>query len=144
MASWSRMMRKRCSEQSCSSVGIKISVLTTIPTVFGCGVMPAGQVSTRPFTVTGFTTLPLPMIYSSATIIAFPSIAPTEAAAKGFVERFVTQTEKIFADHKHHHGELVENCGKSVVDRAVQMLTSGPFGSHFVSATPLSAEMKMN
>ncbi|KAJ1350195.1 hypothetical protein KIN20_005928 [Parelaphostrongylus tenuis] len=64
-----------------------ISVLAIISTAFGCGVMPSGQVSTRPFTVTGFTTLPLPMIYSSATNIAFPGIAPNEAAAKGFVER---------------------------------------------------------
>ncbi|KAJ1348171.1 hypothetical protein KIN20_003415 [Parelaphostrongylus tenuis] len=35
--------------------------------VFGCGVLPAGQESSRPFTVTGFTTLPVAMVYSTAT-----------------------------------------------------------------------------
>ncbi|KAJ1352844.1 hypothetical protein KIN20_009324 [Parelaphostrongylus tenuis] len=39
----------------------KISMLATISTVFGCGVMPAGQRSTRSFTVSGFT-LPVAMV----------------------------------------------------------------------------------
>ncbi|KAJ1351640.1 hypothetical protein KIN20_007737 [Parelaphostrongylus tenuis] len=52
-----------------------ISLLATISISCGCGVMPAGQASTRPFTVTGLTTLPAAM-----------------AAARGFVERLVTQT----------------------------------------------------
>ncbi|KAJ1353978.1 hypothetical protein KIN20_010768 [Parelaphostrongylus tenuis] len=70
-----------------------ISSLAIISTVFGCGVMPAGQGSTRNFTVTGFT-LPVAMAYSTATAVLaqVPGIATTEAGARGFVERFVMQT----------------------------------------------------
>ncbi|KAJ1353571.1 hypothetical protein KIN20_010224 [Parelaphostrongylus tenuis] len=72
-----------------------ISLLATISTVFGCGVMPAGQGSTRNFTVTGFT-LPVAMAYSTATAVQaqVPGIATSEARAKGFVERTVMQTLK--------------------------------------------------
>ncbi|KAJ1355169.1 hypothetical protein KIN20_012477 [Parelaphostrongylus tenuis] len=70
-----------------------ISLMTTISTVFGCGVMPAGQGSTINFTVTGFT-LPVAMVYSTATDVQaqVPGIATTEAGARGFVERLVMQT----------------------------------------------------
>ncbi|KAJ1351975.1 hypothetical protein KIN20_008156 [Parelaphostrongylus tenuis] len=40
-----------------------ISLLTTISTALGCGVMPPGQATTRTFTVTGFT-LPVAMAYA--------------------------------------------------------------------------------
>ncbi|KAJ1353912.1 hypothetical protein KIN20_010698 [Parelaphostrongylus tenuis] len=72
---------------------IIILLLATIATVFGCGVMPAGQGSTRNFTVTGFT-LPVAMVYSTAPAVSaqVPGIATTEAGAKGFVERLVKQT----------------------------------------------------
>ncbi|KAJ1365423.1 hypothetical protein KIN20_025715, partial [Parelaphostrongylus tenuis] len=42
-----------------------ISLFSTILTVFGCGVIPASQASTRNFVVTGFT-LPVTMAYSTA------------------------------------------------------------------------------
>ncbi|KAJ1351481.1 hypothetical protein KIN20_007491 [Parelaphostrongylus tenuis] len=58
-----------------------------------CGVMPAGQGSTRNLTVSGFT-LPVAMAYSSAidALARVPGIATSEAGAKGFVERLVKQT----------------------------------------------------
>ncbi|KAJ1364972.1 hypothetical protein KIN20_025172 [Parelaphostrongylus tenuis] len=67
-----------------------ISLLATISTVFGCGVMPAGQGSIRNFTVTGFT-LPVAMAYSTSTAVLaqVPGIATTEAGAKGLSERLV-------------------------------------------------------
>ncbi|KAJ1359952.1 hypothetical protein KIN20_018787 [Parelaphostrongylus tenuis] len=68
-------------------------MLATISTVFGCGVMPAGQASTRTFTVTGFTTLPVTMVYTSVVnSVGHPGIATSEAGARGFVERLVMQT----------------------------------------------------
>ncbi|KAJ1365549.1 hypothetical protein KIN20_025917 [Parelaphostrongylus tenuis] len=72
---------------------IMISLTVAISTVLGCGVMPAGQGSTIRFNVAGFTTLPIPMVYSPAPNIQarFPGIAPNEAAARGFVERLVMQ-----------------------------------------------------
>ncbi|KAJ1366270.1 hypothetical protein KIN20_026885 [Parelaphostrongylus tenuis] len=65
-----------------------ISLLATFSTVLGCGVTPVGQATTRPFTVTGFTTLPVPMVYSSVANVQsrFPGIAANEAAARSFVE----------------------------------------------------------
>ncbi|KAJ1347745.1 hypothetical protein KIN20_002889 [Parelaphostrongylus tenuis] len=70
-----------------------ISLVATISTVFGCGVMPAGQVSTRNFTVTGFT-LPVAMVYSEAIDVRaqVPGIAANAAGATGFVQRLVMQT----------------------------------------------------
>ncbi|KAJ1365989.1 hypothetical protein KIN20_026498 [Parelaphostrongylus tenuis] len=82
-----------------------ISLLAIIPTVLGCGVMPAGQVyeyslrqlrdlvaaSNRTFTVTGFS-LPIAMVYSSTAGIQSPGIASSEAGARGFVQRLVMQT----------------------------------------------------
>ncbi|KAJ1364867.1 hypothetical protein KIN20_025055 [Parelaphostrongylus tenuis] len=41
-----------------------ISLLATISTVFGCGIVSSGQESSRDFTVTEFTTLPIAMVYS--------------------------------------------------------------------------------
>ncbi|KAJ1360158.1 hypothetical protein KIN20_019071 [Parelaphostrongylus tenuis] len=66
-----------------------ISLFTTFSTVFGCGVMPAGQMSTRTFNVTGFTTLPVNMVYTSAINAAR---VPGIATARGFVSRLVMQT----------------------------------------------------
>ncbi|KAJ1350514.1 hypothetical protein KIN20_006315 [Parelaphostrongylus tenuis] len=73
---------------------LMISLLATTSSVTGCGVMPAGQASNRTFTVSGFTTLPVAMVYSSAPTIQarFPGIAPNEAAARGFVQLLVMQT----------------------------------------------------
>ncbi|KAJ1362124.1 hypothetical protein KIN20_021550 [Parelaphostrongylus tenuis] len=67
-------------------------LLTTISTVLGCGVMPAGQGSTRNFTVTGFT-LPVAMAYSTAPSVqaVVPGIATSESGATRFVQRLVMQ-----------------------------------------------------
>ncbi|KAJ1362060.1 hypothetical protein KIN20_021470 [Parelaphostrongylus tenuis] len=71
-----------------------ISLLATISTVLGCGVMPAGQASTRTFTVTGITTLPVAMAYSDKPEVSaqVPNITSTKDGAKAFVSRLVMQT----------------------------------------------------
>ncbi|KAJ1366234.1 hypothetical protein KIN20_026844 [Parelaphostrongylus tenuis] len=70
-----------------------ISLVVSISTVLGCGVMPAGQASTRPFEVADFS-LPVTMVYSSKTDVRsrVPGIAASQEAAKGFVQRLVMQT----------------------------------------------------
>ncbi|KAJ1363995.1 hypothetical protein KIN20_023976 [Parelaphostrongylus tenuis] len=70
-----------------------ILLLTALSTVFGCGVMPAGQRSTRNFTVNGFS-LPVAMVYSTAADAPtrVPGIATSKEGAKRFVERLVLQT----------------------------------------------------
>ncbi|KAJ1361098.1 hypothetical protein KIN20_020276 [Parelaphostrongylus tenuis] len=71
-----------------------ISLLATISTVLGCGVIPAGQASTTTFTVTGITTLPVAMAYSGKPEVSaqVPGIATTRDGAKAFVSRLVMQT----------------------------------------------------
>ncbi|KAJ1373652.1 hypothetical protein KIN20_036121 [Parelaphostrongylus tenuis] len=76
---------------SLSNDSSMILLLATLSTVLGCVVIPAGQTSTRNFTVTGFT-LPVAMVYSTTPDVRVPGIATSEAAAKGFVERLVMQT----------------------------------------------------
>ncbi|KAJ1345508.1 hypothetical protein KIN20_000059 [Parelaphostrongylus tenuis] len=142
-----------------------VSLLAAISTVFGCGVIPADQGVTRPFTVTGFTTLPVQMVYSSAANIqaSFSGIAPNEAVARGFVDRLVMQTQSgciIVGNTVTGICNVANNdaqectatdtqkmvevtaipaahltiSGTLSLDRAVRMLASGPFGSHFFSA----------
>ncbi|KAJ1372191.1 hypothetical protein KIN20_034282 [Parelaphostrongylus tenuis] len=36
-------------------------------------------------------------------------------------------------DHKHHLGDWSRAMWQNVVNRAIRMLASGPFGSHFFS-----------
>ncbi|KAJ1351408.1 hypothetical protein KIN20_007404 [Parelaphostrongylus tenuis] len=70
-----------------------ISILATISTVFGCGVLPAGQGSTKTFTVSGFT-LPVQMAFSFAPNVQarVPFIATKREGANRFVRRLVRQT----------------------------------------------------
>ncbi|KAJ1350889.1 hypothetical protein KIN20_006801 [Parelaphostrongylus tenuis] len=70
------------------------SFLALVTTAFGCGVMPAGQVSTRNFTVTGFTTLPVAMVYAGKPEVSVKvsGIATSREGAQAFVERLVMQT----------------------------------------------------
>ncbi|KAJ1367765.1 hypothetical protein KIN20_028750 [Parelaphostrongylus tenuis] len=70
-----------------------ISLTAIISVVSGCGVMPAGQVSTRIFTVTGFT-LPVAMVYTGDAAIRaqLSNIASSRGAAQASVNRLVMQT----------------------------------------------------
>ncbi|KAJ1361983.1 hypothetical protein KIN20_021381 [Parelaphostrongylus tenuis] len=83
-----------------------IFVAGIIMTAFGCGVVPAGQASTRTFTVSGFT-LPVNMAYSTDSAVAarVPGIATSANGAKGFVQRLVMQT--VF--------DVLENQGRSAL-----------------------------
>ncbi|KAJ1358572.1 hypothetical protein KIN20_017039 [Parelaphostrongylus tenuis] len=76
---------------SCSTNIIVISI-STITAVFGCGVMPPGQGSTRNFNVTLFS-LPVFMAFSTAANAPTeaPGISPTADAAKALVTRLVMQ-----------------------------------------------------
>ncbi|KAJ1350193.1 hypothetical protein KIN20_005926 [Parelaphostrongylus tenuis] len=65
-----------------------------ISAVLGCGVMPAGQTSTRTFTFTGFTTLPASMAYTDMPTVSsqVSGIATSKGGAQAFVSRLVMQT----------------------------------------------------
>ncbi|KAJ1374533.1 hypothetical protein KIN20_037238 [Parelaphostrongylus tenuis] len=81
-----------------------ISLLATISAVYGCGVMPAGQTSTRTFTITGFT-LPVAIVYSRDPAISAQvgGIATSKEGAEAFVLRLIMQ---IVLD-------VIENQGRS-------------------------------
>ncbi|KAJ1353972.1 hypothetical protein KIN20_010759 [Parelaphostrongylus tenuis] len=70
-----------------------ISLITSISTVLGCGVLPTGQASVRPFTVSDFT-LPVSMVYSTKAevLTRLPGIATSQAGARAFSQRPVMQT----------------------------------------------------
>ncbi|KAJ1361520.1 hypothetical protein KIN20_020794 [Parelaphostrongylus tenuis] len=75
-----------------STGAFMISLLVLNSTVLGCGVIPAGQSSTRTFTVTRFT-LPVAMVYGGANVAAqVPFIAVDKRGAQAFVHRLVMQT----------------------------------------------------
>ncbi|KAJ1354298.1 hypothetical protein KIN20_011181 [Parelaphostrongylus tenuis] len=69
-------------------------LVAAISTAFGCGVIRAGQASTRNFTVTGFTTLPAPLVYAGMPAVSpqIPGIAANKQGAQAFVSRLVMQT----------------------------------------------------
>ncbi|KAJ1372150.1 hypothetical protein KIN20_034229 [Parelaphostrongylus tenuis] len=87
-----------------------ISLLAAISTTLECGVMPAGQMRTRDFTVTDFT-LPVAMAYSTANDIQsrVPGIATSEAGARGIVQRLVMQIIAI------HVFDVLERQGRSAL-----------------------------
>ncbi|KAJ1369348.1 hypothetical protein KIN20_030785 [Parelaphostrongylus tenuis] len=69
------------------------SLLTTISTTLGCGVMPPGQAITRNFTVSGFT-LPVTMVYSGEISVRarVSGIASSKETAMASVSRLLMQT----------------------------------------------------
>ncbi|KAJ1366305.1 hypothetical protein KIN20_026933 [Parelaphostrongylus tenuis] len=70
------------------------SLLATVASVLGCGVMPQGQARTSNFIVRGFR-LPTAMVFttSASAPVQLPGgIAATSDAAKSFVSRLVMQT----------------------------------------------------
>ncbi|KAJ1370171.1 hypothetical protein KIN20_031841 [Parelaphostrongylus tenuis] len=70
-----------------------ISLTAIISIVSGCGVVPAGQASTRIFTVTGFT-LPVAMVHTGDAAIRaqLSNIANSRGAVQALVNRLVMQT----------------------------------------------------
>ncbi|KAJ1352427.1 hypothetical protein KIN20_008757 [Parelaphostrongylus tenuis] len=80
-------------------------LLATILTVSGCGVLPGGLVSTRKFNITDFVTVPIAMVYTNDSNVAFrfPSMSTSKEQVRLFVERVV----------KHAVTQTVEHLGRS-------------------------------
>ncbi|KAJ1368927.1 hypothetical protein KIN20_030287 [Parelaphostrongylus tenuis] len=77
-----------------SSAQFIISLLVSISTVFGCGVIPGGQTSIRTFTASGPSSLPVIAVYTTNNVIPtlFPGIATSKEAVQALVQRFAMQT----------------------------------------------------
>ncbi|KAJ1367976.1 hypothetical protein KIN20_029019 [Parelaphostrongylus tenuis] len=71
-----------------------ITFLAAVMVVLGCGVVPTGQVSTRTFNVTGFTTLPVAMVYTdmSEVFAQVVDISTSKRQAQIFVEQLLMET----------------------------------------------------
>ncbi|KAJ1363835.1 hypothetical protein KIN20_023782 [Parelaphostrongylus tenuis] len=71
-----------------------ILLLVSISTVFGCGVIPGGQTSTRTFTASGPSNLPIIAVYTNNNAVSalIPGIATSENAVKALAQRFAMQT----------------------------------------------------
>ncbi|KAJ1360311.1 hypothetical protein KIN20_019245 [Parelaphostrongylus tenuis] len=63
-------------------------------TVFGCGVIPGGQTSTRTFTASGPSNLPIIAVYTENKAISavVPGIATSKDAVQALAQRFAMQT----------------------------------------------------
>ncbi|KAJ1364765.1 hypothetical protein KIN20_024921 [Parelaphostrongylus tenuis] len=77
-----------------SSAAFIISLLFSVSTVFGCGVIPGGQTSTRTFTASGPSNLPVIAVYTDNNQIPalIPGIATSKEAVQALVQRFAMQT----------------------------------------------------
>ncbi|KAJ1364767.1 hypothetical protein KIN20_024924 [Parelaphostrongylus tenuis] len=77
-----------------SSGPFMISLLVSISTVFGCGVIPGGQTSTRTFTASGPSNLPVIAVYTNNNAVSalIPGIATSENVVQALAQRFAMQT----------------------------------------------------
>ncbi|KAJ1361501.1 hypothetical protein KIN20_020769 [Parelaphostrongylus tenuis] len=77
-----------------SSAPFMILLLVSISTVFGCGVIPGGQTSTRYFTARGPSNLPIIAVYTENSVVSalVPGIASTKGAVQALAQRFAMQT----------------------------------------------------
>ncbi|KAJ1368006.1 hypothetical protein KIN20_029051 [Parelaphostrongylus tenuis] len=75
-----------------SSAPFMILLLVSISTVFGCGVIPGA--STRTFTASGPSNLPIIAVYTESNVIPtlVPGIATSKDAVQAFAQRFAMQT----------------------------------------------------
>ncbi|KAJ1366871.1 hypothetical protein KIN20_027652 [Parelaphostrongylus tenuis] len=79
-----------------SSGPFMVLLLVSISAVFGCGVIPGGQTSTRTFTASGPSNLPVIAVYTDNKIFStlFPGIATSKEAVQAFVQRFAMQNSR--------------------------------------------------
>ncbi|KAJ1360313.1 hypothetical protein KIN20_019247 [Parelaphostrongylus tenuis] len=77
-----------------SSAPFMILLLVSISTVFGCGVIPGGQTSSRTFTASGPSNLPIIAVYTENSVVSalVPGIATSKGAVQALAQRFAMQT----------------------------------------------------
>ncbi|KAJ1369110.1 hypothetical protein KIN20_030507 [Parelaphostrongylus tenuis] len=77
-----------------SSAPIEILLLVSVLTLFGYGVIPEGQTSTRTFTASGPSNLPATSVYTDNNAVSARvlDIATSASAVQAFTQRFAVQT----------------------------------------------------
>ncbi|KAJ1365984.1 hypothetical protein KIN20_026488 [Parelaphostrongylus tenuis] len=98
-----------------------ITSLAAITVVLGCGVTPTGQGSTRTFNVTGFTTLPVAMVYTEMPEVfaQVAGISTSKRQAQTFVEQLVMETVIIVLESQGRSALLPEE----VISAILRQLT---------------------
>ncbi|KAJ1365472.1 hypothetical protein KIN20_025788 [Parelaphostrongylus tenuis] len=106
-----------------------MTLVITITTVLGCGVMPPGQASTRRFTVTAFT-LPVSMVYAIEPEIPVrvPGIAVSKEAANAFVSRLVMQTVFDVLERHGRSAGLPDAIILAILGQVTVQITYEPLG----------------
>ncbi|KAJ1355707.1 hypothetical protein KIN20_013209 [Parelaphostrongylus tenuis] len=126
-----------------SACPIMILVLT-ITAVFGCGVIPTGQGSTRKFNVTMFS-LPVPMAFSTApdAPTKAPGISPSGDAAKALVTRLVMQAVTDVLDQQGRAALLPDVLISMILDQLNIQVNYEPLECKVVFAPKMPADMIM-
>ncbi|KAJ1367174.1 hypothetical protein KIN20_028035 [Parelaphostrongylus tenuis] len=122
-----------------------ISLLATISAVLGCGVMPVGQVSTRSFTVTGFT-LPAAMTYSADTAVTarVAGMKANKEAVQAFVLRLVMQTVFDVLERQGRSALLPDAVISEILSQLSVNITYEPLQCHKVALDPANDMQDMN
>ncbi|KAJ1370236.1 hypothetical protein KIN20_031925 [Parelaphostrongylus tenuis] len=123
---------------------VVISLLATIITVSGCGVLPAGQASTKLFTVTGFT-LPVAMAYSTAPDVraSVPGIAFSRDGARALVSRLVMQTLFDVLERNGRRALLPDTVISAILDQLSATIIYEPIKCHKVFFGPVAMAANM-
>ncbi|KAJ1374537.1 hypothetical protein KIN20_037242 [Parelaphostrongylus tenuis] len=121
-----------------------ISLFATILTVLGCGVLPAGQASTRIVTITGFT-LPTAMVYSTAANIQaqVSGIATSRDAARASVSRLIMQTVIDVLERDGRRAFLPDAVISSILGQLNVTITYEPMQCQNVFFVPMGAGANM-
>ncbi|KAJ1369516.1 hypothetical protein KIN20_030994 [Parelaphostrongylus tenuis] len=107
-------------------------------TVLGCGVMPAGRMASRNFTVTGLTTLPVAMTYTgdSAVFARISGTAASKGAAQGFVSRLVMHTVSDVLESQGRSAVLADAVISAILDQLEIRVTYEPLSCQKVLDGP--------
>ncbi|KAJ1364487.1 hypothetical protein KIN20_024591 [Parelaphostrongylus tenuis] len=104
-------------------------LVIAITTVLGCGVTPAGQASTRRFTVTGFA-LPVSMVYAiePEILVKVPGVAVNMEAANAFLTRLVMQTVFDVLERQGRSAGLPDAIILAILDQVTIQISYDPLG----------------
>ncbi|KAJ1348386.1 hypothetical protein KIN20_003680 [Parelaphostrongylus tenuis] len=121
----------------CSTDHSMMSLLAAISIALGCGVMPAGQSSTRTFIVTGFS-LPVAMVYTGNTgeSARAPGIAKDKGGAQIFVQRLVMQTVFDVLERQARSAFLSDAVTSAILDQLTVNVTYEPMECQGVALSP--------
>ncbi|KAJ1365869.1 hypothetical protein KIN20_026330 [Parelaphostrongylus tenuis] len=115
-----------------------IPLLATISIVLGCGVLPAGQARSTTFNVTGLTTLPVAMVYSTAPDVQaqVPGISSSKGSAQAFVQRLVMQTVFDVLERQARSALLSDSVISAILSQLEVRITYTPLECQKFTRTP--------